>query len=282
MARDLTPEAAEETAEAAFRRILSECLDAYDRNLERLMDSDDPEGPHKARVALRRLRSALVAFEALLDPDFTRKVGRRARHLFRILGELRDADVLAGHQSKGPRAAAAARKAERIRTRVRARLRHGKAARFSARLVKALGGKGWRRGGRRARALAEGPAALIGGRALGDCWATCLSHGSDLGRMSDTERHEMRKDLKTLRYTVEFFGPLWPGTEQERFLSRMKDLQDELGHLNDLALLRREGADEGGRASEADEALRNASALWQGLALGPVWWHEGEGRPASA
>lgn len=279
MARDGDATAGE-TAEAALRRILAECCAAYDAHLAGLMQSDDPEGPHKARVALRRLRSALVAFEALLDPAFARKVGRRARQIFRIIGDLRDADVLAAHQAGGPKAIASADQAQRIRARVRKRLQREKAEHFSEKLGQRLAGTGWRRGGRRVLALAGSPAALIGGRALGDSWAACLSHGQNLAIMSDTERHEMRKDLKTLRYTVEFFGPLWPGRAQERFLDRMKDLQDELGHLNDLALLRREGAGDGGRELEADRAMQKAAALWRKLASGPVWWREGEGRTA--
>ncbi|MGP3697499.1 CHAD domain-containing protein [Rhodobacter sp. NSM] len=273
-------ESAGESAEAALRRIAGECCAAFDANLARLMEETDPEGPHKARVALRRLRTALTAFDPILDPGFARKAGRRARTLFRIVGDLRDADVLAEHQEDEPEGAAAARDADRIRQKVRKRLRREKAVRFAPKIGKTLAKTAWRRSGRRTRVLAEGSAALVGGRALGDAWATCLSHGDDLSAMPDEDRHELRKDLKTMRYTVEFFGEIWSGEAQERFLARMKDLQDELGHLNDLAMLRREGVADDERDGEEAEAMRKAAAIWSDLGSSPVWWQEGAGRPS--
>ncbi|ULB10435.1 CHAD domain-containing protein [Cereibacter azotoformans] len=272
MARDMEEkEAACGTAEAMLRQVAEECCSAFDAHLARLMETDDPEGPHKARVALRRLRTALMAFDPILAPKFARKSGRRARDLFRIIGDLRDADVRDDHRGKE------SERTDRIRQKVRKRLKKRKAVCFTPKLGKTLAGKGWTRGGRRAQVLAEAPAALIGGRALGDAWATCLSHGIDLEAMPDEARHELRKDLKTMRYTAEFFGPVWPGEPQETFLDRMKDLQDELGHLNDLAMLGGAEAGEGGDS----RSLRKAGRIWAELAAMPVWWSEGAGRPAT-
>ncbi|SNT11472.1 CHAD domain-containing protein [[Luteovulum] sphaeroides subsp. megalophilum] len=267
-----------ETAEEAFRRIALECGEAFAASHARTMEEDDPEGPHKARVALRRLRSALAAFDQILDAGFARKTGRRARRLFRILGELRDADVLARHRTDGPEASAAAREADRMRRKVRKRLRRAEAETFAPKLARRLETRRWLRGNRRARALAAQPATRLGGRALSDAWAACLAHGGDLTAMSDEERHDMRKDLKTMRYTVEFFGELWAGKAQARFLGRMKALQDALGHLNDLAMLRREGALDMHHADAAREAMQTAGALWSQTAAAPIWWREGEGQ----
>lgn len=267
-----------ETAEEAFRRIALDCSEAFAASHARTMEEDDPEGPHKARVVLRRLRSALAAFDQILDAGFARKTGRRARRLFRILGDLRDADVLAGHRTDGPEASAAAREADRMRRKVRKRLRQAEAETFAPKLARRIEAHRWLRGNRRARALAARPTTLLGGRALGDAWAACLAHGGDLAAMSDEERHEMRKDLKTMRYTVEFFGEIWAGKAQARFLGRMKELQDALGHLNDLAMLRREGALDAHHAAAAREAMQTASTLWSQTAAAPVWWSESDGQ----
>lgn len=261
-----------DTGREALLRIARGCCVAFDEHLSRLFETDDPDGPHKARVALRRLRTALWAFEPILKPGFARKTGRRARELFRVIGTLRDADVLAEHQAgqRGGRAAAA--HAERIRAEVRARLRQQEALRFGPKLLRRLAGESWQGGNRRAGALRNRPVTVMAARALGDAWAACLAHGGDLGAMAETERHDLRKDLKTMRYMAEFFGPLWPGHAQAAFLNRMKGLQDALGDLNDLALLRAEGA---GGASAA-ESLDLAQRLWTELSSGGLWWPDAE------
>ena len=48
-------------------------------------------------------------------------------------------------------------------------------------------------------------------------------------------RHELRKELKKLRYAVEFLAPLYPDKRIEPFLKRLKKLQDVFGELNDAA-----------------------------------------------
>ena len=53
----------------------------------------DPEGVHKARVACRRLRSALATFRPYLDREVTDPLREELRWLARALGEVRDAGV---------------------------------------------------------------------------------------------------------------------------------------------------------------------------------------------
>ena len=71
-----------------------------------------------------------------------------------------------------------------------------------------------------------------------------LSHsvrkrGDDLSRLEPKQRHELRIRAKRLRYAAEFFGPLH-GHKHRRaeFLARLKQLQDLLGELNDVAVAR--------------------------------------------
>jgi CHAD domain-containing protein len=71
---------------------------------DRLLDHDyrvrvDPERAeahdvHQARVAIRRLRSALKTFGPALDPVWRRHTGAELRWIGEILGRVRDADVL--------------------------------------------------------------------------------------------------------------------------------------------------------------------------------------------
>ena len=82
-------------ADKALRRLIRAGALAFARHLAQLMTSDDPEGPHKARVALRRLRAAFTAFRPILRAPVYRRQTATLRNLGREIGLLRDADVLA-------------------------------------------------------------------------------------------------------------------------------------------------------------------------------------------
>ena len=56
---------------------------------------EDPEGVHKARVAARRLRSDLRTFRPYLDRDWADALRDEIGWLGRLLGPVRDAEVLA-------------------------------------------------------------------------------------------------------------------------------------------------------------------------------------------
>ncbi|NNM51076.1 MAG: CHAD domain-containing protein [Pseudomonadales bacterium] len=55
----------------------------------------------------------------------------------------------------------------------------------------------------------------------------------DLSLLSAEQRHTLRKDLKTLRYSVEFFASLFKQHSVKRYLQPMQALQTSLGSLND-------------------------------------------------
>jgi CHAD domain-containing protein len=63
--------------------------------------------------------------------------------------------------------------------------------------------------------------------------------GADLRALSTKKRHKLRIRAKNLRYAVEFFAGIFPGGEnakrRESALTALKELQDQLGALNDLA-----------------------------------------------
>ncbi len=50
--------------------------------------------------------------------------------------------------------------------------------------------------------------------------------------------HRLRIALKKLRYTAEFFAPLYGSGKVKRYLRKVKDLQNHLGQLNDSANVR--------------------------------------------
>jgi CHAD domain-containing protein len=59
---------------------------------------------HQARIALRRLRSALSLFRAVLPLNQVRMFQTRLRALAATLGEARDLDVMSASAEPGPMA----------------------------------------------------------------------------------------------------------------------------------------------------------------------------------
>jgi CHAD domain-containing protein len=62
------------------------------------------------------------------------------------------------------------------------------------------------------------------------------------GRIARSEEegdlHRLRIALKKLRYTAEFFAPLYPRKDVTRYLRKLRGLQNHLGDLNDAANVR--------------------------------------------
>lgn len=88
--------------------------------------------------------------------------------------------------------------------------------------------------------------------------------------MSDKDRHDLRKALKGLRYTAEFFAPVWDAPDWPARRDVLRDMQDALGHLNDLAAARlRDG---GGDKGAEKAALERAGNAWAALRATPPWW----------
>lgn len=262
----------------ALRQIIEACLGDWERHLAGLMAGDDPRGPHGSRVALRRLRTALRGFRPILDRAMVLPVELEARALFRLIGPLRDADVLAGMgRGSGSLSAAIAQDgcgtpesepdplpALRTRTRQALTARHAQA--FGDRVRDLFAGPLWRRRGGKARRRRKGPAADLARHALDRAWQRARRAGPDLAALDEAARHRLRKDLKALRYLSEFFTPLLPDLPLARQTRRLKALQDDLGTLTDLDLARRSDASGEGAASldePGSEALRRAARRWR-------------------
>lgn len=259
------------TPEAGFRRIAAMCGQAFAAQLAQVMTDDNPEGPHRARVALRRFRSALAGFSPVIEPAARREMAGQARGLFRCLGRLRDADVLLAGSVDPGAVAGLAFDADRVRAEVREELLAMDAAGFAPALQARLSGTDWLRRDKRGRRWRARGLDRLGRRALDRAWQACLAHGADLPGLSPEQRHELRKDLKTLRYLAEYFAPFWPGARRERFLTHLRGLQDSLGLLNDLALAR---ALTGSLTKTAEEAgaLSAGGRSWKSLQrTGPFW-----------
>ena len=96
-----------------------------------------------------------------------------------------------------------------------------------------------------------------------------------LSALNVQERHSLRIALKKLRYSAEFFAPLFSAKDVAVFLDRLSKLQDLFGTLNDSAtveqILRRILEHAGERSSP--ELLEAAAFVdgWHQSRVDPTW-----------
>jgi CHAD domain-containing protein len=121
------------------------------------------------------------------------------------------------------------------------------------------------------------PIARFAEKRLDKFWVTIAEPAADIAAMDEFDRHELRIQVKKMRYAVEFLRGIFPAAakKQKRFAAEVEGLQEALGKLNDLATARTlTGADlpsQRDDESEDDylaEAQRHARKL---LGLRPFW-----------
>ncbi len=222
---------------AAFRAVAFDCLDQLLRNEAGACAGDDPEFVHQARVAVRRLRSALRFWAPVLPEDFLVAWRPRWRDFAQRLGAARNLDVFAGevlppllaafpdHPGLCALPAQIARQQARSRREVRTAL----AAPVSGRLVLEFSAA--------LHALPDGKArpalAAFARRRLRRLARGVERRAEALAAAPETH-HALRIAAKRLRYALEFLAPLYPPKALRRHLDRAAVLQDALGRLNDI------------------------------------------------
>jgi inorganic triphosphatase YgiF len=264
---------ADATCAQAFVLFLESATAQITANRVAVLESDDPEGAHQLRVGLRRLRTVLRAFRPLNDTQAMAQMETHARALARVAGELRDADVLIddiyasvagmiqGHSGLPPlRDALLAHRAQK-REQVRSALSGVEWS--TLQLCLALG----RRIVEDSKPLDQ-PVAAFARCALAKGWKKVAKYGKHLYDLDDEKRHEMRKSLKKLRYTVEIFGSLFKANRVAKFVKELKKLQDVFGYLNDVVTANQLNAICEERCRDSRDAQRAA-----GYVLG---WHSAE------
>ncbi|NNM73497.1 CYTH and CHAD domain-containing protein [Enterovirga aerilata] len=271
---------------AAFAAIVRACLRHFRLNESGVVEARLPEALHQARVAMRRLRSALSLFKELLGDPESDEIRKRLRTLSGHLGHARNLDVYLARTGTD---AAEGRPADPAWI---ARLRAEREEAYD-RIAKVLASKRFRRlmldllawvedgAWRRpadpdARARLKRPIEVSAAAILDKRRRRVRRRGRDLAELDPEMRHEVRIEAKKLRYAAEFFSGLVEHKAGrkglKRFLSALEELQEALGDLNDLETARTLHADaearaeEGGAPSPDDEAGREAELLERAVA----------------
>jgi inorganic triphosphatase YgiF len=221
----------------AFREIAYSCLEQLQRNEPGILGQPDPEYVHQARVALRRLRSAIKVFAPILPEAFVSIWGSAWRALAGALGDARNWDVFVA-ETLPPILTAFPDDRTSLRLDAAGRANAANARTTLKRLL----------------ALPEYPRLVLEFTAavfeLDDCETPgsladfardSLAHrarrAARLARahasLSDIQRHALRIRFKKLRYTLEFFASLLPARRLRPYAAALAQLQDELGLIND-------------------------------------------------
>ena len=236
------------SVDEALRAIFRVCADQCAANHNAVLDRTDPEGVHQFRVALRRMRSALVVFKRVLPREDAAWLEGEASRLIDALGPARDWDVFMTETLAAVRKArpedetlerlADAAEAERARAYEQAEaLRAPDYTEFLLRFGRWIETAGWRE--HADRTVLDRPLARLGGPLLDKRHKRVLKRGRNFEQLSDARLHQLRIALKKLRYAGEFFAAQYPAGKPRPYIRALRRLQDELGQLNDVAVAER-------------------------------------------
>jgi len=265
----------------AFAVIVQSCLRHFRLN-EPLIASDmNAAALHQARVAMRRLRSALTLFRpVLVDADFP-PLRSELRWFTDQLGDARNLDViLATRPQEGVQPDPALRRqVRRQRKEAYQRVQRALAERRLPALILDL--VAWSQvGDWRRQDMARQPIEAFAQARLDRAWKRVRRQGKALATLAVEDRHRLRIEAKKLRYASEFFAGLAPRNrrrQQKLFTGHLRNLQELLGELNDIETRRQlapqlfEAGDGAVDGDAADLMGRSEQAYVAMRELGPYW-----------
>ncbi len=224
-----------------FRDAALNCLQHLQANEAGAQAGEHPEYLHQARIAIRRLRSLFKLFAPTLPQEFLSAWAPPWRQLGQILGEARNWDVFL-HDTLPPLAAAFPLAIEPPRLARQAEARRKAAQQLAQRTLASAA---------YSRLILEFTAALFNLEAapglsipsLPDFASQRLSRraqqarrlAKSLATLDGSGRHRLRLAFKKLRYAIEFLAPPTENRRTRRYQQSLAQLQESLGHINDLA-----------------------------------------------
>ncbi len=231
--------------EDAFRATLLDCLAQITANTAALRPRESPhvrsvEGLHQLRVAFRRLDTALDAFGREFGQDWLEEMRSRAKILTGRLSPARDLDVftekLLADAKWGVRDGL---------PQLKERAESARATAWEA-VSACITSADFERFTDDVASLASSSLPLSRDRRMGRAAMRMLDRqiarvkkrGKQARSGQEGDLHRLRIGLKKLRYTCEFFAPLYSKKRVGRYLKKLRGLQNHLGDLNDVANVR--------------------------------------------
>ena len=271
------------TCAEAFRSIAHNGLRQLAAN-EPAVREGRPEAVHQMRVGLRRVRAAMSLFRDIINDSERDRVRHGLKWLAGTLGPARDldvflADVLVPLRKEHPDHAGLGDICHDIEVRrLRAYADAVAACRSDRYQTVLLDSMEWIESGPwrtdddpLLRTRREQPVAALAADELSRRRRKIIQAGKKLRGRSAEERHELRIRGKKLRYAVEFFADVFPGKRnarrREAVLAALKDLQEALGGLNDIAT-REQLAEKIAGEGRGDEQAARKRAFAAGMIVG--------------
>jgi CHAD domain-containing protein len=236
-------------AEDAFRLTLLQCQWHIAANISAVVEARESEGLHQMRVGFRRLRVAFTSFGHAFRSHELDRLKDRAKRMAENLGPARDLDVFVDELLEP---AAQANGAVESFELLRARANEAKRtawdfaathvmspafAGFMADLNAAVERRIWL-DDTKSGSIFDQPAQELAAHVLSHRLKTAKKRAKRLSDQSDEQIHQLRIALKKLRYTGEFFAPLFDKDEAELFGIRLSKMQDSLGAVHDVVVAR--------------------------------------------
>jgi len=237
------------TLDNAISLILSEALQHYVAYLHPFREERSALAVHQMRVGLRRLRAALKSCARLFPETSFRTFADRASIIARGLGDARDCDAFyelafgeaLAHRNRPFDAAFLKTALDLLRSdayeRASLLIESDLNLAFILDMQAFILARGWMSEPSEASLTTLSAPAIHSARhILTDLLKRARKRGKDLIGKPDEERHEFRIALKNLRYNVGLFGSLFGSIKsRQAWLSDLSNLQEVLGHHNDLA-----------------------------------------------
>jgi triphosphatase len=236
------------SADLGFRQIFAATLGHLVSNIGPTIRGD-PEGLHQARIAIRQARAVLQLFHRYLDADSAERFEATLRTYGEILGVARDWDVFCLETLPAAMADLSSERLEDLNSaaEVERQLAHEAVAtamrgRAFSELI--LGLAAWTEVGaieppRHDAGLARQHLSTLAPLLLQGAARTVLRRGRHVARLSEAERHGLRKSLKKLNFDLEALARFFRAKAVKRYHRRCEALEKVLGAANDLVVTTR-------------------------------------------
>ncbi|WP_342210991.1 inorganic triphosphatase [Mesorhizobium delmotii] len=232
-----TPLTSDMSAATAFACIAAACLRQFRLNEAALGWSGDAEALHQARVSLRRLRSLFSICKSLFDDSRFDHLREEFKWLTSELGDARNIDVMIDRASSEALSSCLREARDEAYAAVEASLSSTRARSLMIDATEWISIEGWRT--QSDETLHVQSSTDFASMVFDKFRKKVAKDGDNLIDADDESRHKVRIAAKKLRYAAEFFEPLYNNKTEakrhRRFIKALKDLQDQLGSLNDIA-----------------------------------------------
>ena len=212
-----------------FVMIVHECVRHFRLNEALIIEQRDPRALHQARVAIRRLRTALTLFRPAIHQSSLKPFRKELRAFAAPFGDARNLDVFLDARKRDLRASDR-RKVMAARTKAYDQVIETLKAQASNDLMLNL--VEWTASGHWRKRAASAPIESFATRRLDAAWKK-VRQKHHVRALDEQQLHRLRISVKKLRYAVDFLAPLYAKKRVRKFTSAVEEAQECLGLIHD-------------------------------------------------